>query len=133
MSIAGIRKGYLFGQKIRDKSAGGRGGAERLADPASYNTLLSAPRLSLLPPARSCVSFSGCYCHILCFSHFFVFNWNAAIFLASKSPVRSSIFTSPVIHVTHHVSALDQLKHSCTINRRGSSFPTHWLEICSIS
>ena len=37
---------------------------------------------------------------------------------------RSSTFTnSLIIHVTRHMSALDQLKHSCTINWGGSSFP----------
>ena len=54
-------------------------------------------------------------------------NWNASIFLASKSSVHSSTFTSSVfIHVIHHMSALDQLKHSCTINEGGSSFPERW-------
>ena len=32
---------------------------------------------------------AGCYCHILSFLLFIVFNWNASIFLASKFSVHS--------------------------------------------
>ena len=32
-------------------------------------------------------SFAACYCHIVSFLLFIVFNWNASIFLASKSSV----------------------------------------------
>ena len=42
-----------------------------------------------------------------------------------KSTVRFLTFTSSIIsHVTRHVSALDQLKHSCSIN----VFPKHAVE-----
>ena len=52
------------------------------------------PSLSSLffPKQRACSqasSFAACYCQILCFLLFFVFNWNASIFLASKPHVRS--------------------------------------------
>ena len=33
--------------------------------------------------------FAACYCHILSFLLFIVLNWNASIFLASKSSVHS--------------------------------------------
>ena len=114
-------------------------GGGKVSGPSSYNTLLSAPLAHLgnhyVPQGEAVCSFASCYCHILCFLHFLVFNWNASIFLASKSSVRSSIFTKSIIfHVTRHVSALDQLKHSCTINRGGSSFPERWWGgICPIS
>ena len=129
-------KGVPFLSKMVCKRIRGRGG--RLADPPSYNTLLSAPLAHLgyhyVPQREAVCSFAAFYCHILCFLRFFVFNWNASIVLALKSPVRFSTFTSLIIcHVKRHMSALDQLKHSCTINRGGSSFPAHWLEICSIS
>ena len=129
-------KGVPFLSKMVCKKIRGRGG--KVGGPSSYNTLLSAPLAHLgyhyVPQREAVCSFAAFYCHMLCFSLFLVFNWNAAIFLASKSSLHSSTFTSSVIiHVTHHVSALDQLKHSCTINRGGSSFPAHWLEICSIS
>ena len=64
-----------------------RGGA-KVGGPSSYNTLLSAP-LSLGHAASSCVIFGACYCHILYFLLFIVFNWNASIFLVSKSSVHS--------------------------------------------
>ena len=124
MSIEGIRKGYLFCQRwyVKGKGVGGK-----VCGPSSYNTLLSAPLAHYGPQREAVCSFAACYCHILCFLLFFIFNWNASIVLASKSSVRSSTFTnSLIIHVTRHMSALDQLKHSCTINRGGSSFPVRW-------
>ena len=76
-------------------TGGGKG-----SGPSSYNTLLSAPLAHLgnhyVPQGEAVCSFSACYCHILCFLHFLVFNWNASIFLASKSSVRSSIFTKSI-------------------------------------
>ena len=100
---------------------------ERLADPLRITLCWVLPwpiRLHYGPQREAVCSFAACYCHILCFSLFFVFNWNASIFLACKSSVRSSIFTSSIIsHVTRHMSALDQWKHSCTINQHGSLFP----------
>ena len=97
-----------------------REGGGKVGGPSSYNTLLSAPLTHLgshyVPQREAVCSFAACCCHILCFSLFFVFNCNGSIFLACKSSVRSSIFTSSIIsHVTRHMSALDQLKHSCTI------------------
>ena len=108
-----------------------REGGGKVGGPSSYNTLLSAPLAHLgshyVPQREAVCSFAACYCHILCFSLFFVFNCNGSIFLACKSSVRSSIFTSSIIsHVTRHMSALDQLKHSCTINRLESYFPELW-------
>ena len=39
---------------------------------------------------------------------------------------QSLLFASAIIsHVTRHVSALDQLKHSCAINRSGSFLLEH--------
>ena len=132
LSIEGIRKGYLFCQRWYVK---GKGGGGKVCGPSSYNTLLSAPLAHYGQQREAVCSFAACYCHILCFLLFFVFNWNASIVLASKSSVRSSSFTnSLIIHVTRHMSALDQLKHSCTINRGGSSFPVRWRGgICPIS
>ena len=46
-------------------------------------------------------SFAAFYCHILCFLRFFVFNWNASIFLAFKSSVGSAalrLFENPKIY-----------------------------------
>ena len=124
MSIEGIRKGNLFCQKWYVKGYGGGG---KVGGPSSYNTLLSAPLAHYVPQREAVCSFAACYCHILCFSLFFVFNCNGSIFLACKSSVRSSIFTSSIIsHVTRHMSALDQLKHSCTINQLESYFPERW-------
>ena len=108
-----------------------REGGGKVGGPSSYNTLLSAPLAHLgshyVPQREAVCSFAACYCHILCFSLFFVFNCNGSIFLACKSSVRSSIFTSSIIsHVTRHMSALDQLKHSCTINQLESYSPERW-------
>ena len=38
--------------------------------------------------------FAACYCHILSFLLSIVFNWNASIFLASKSSVHSYTYFS---------------------------------------
>ena len=127
-------KGVPFLSKMVCKRIRGWG-VERLVDPLRITLCWVLPwptGLSLRPAARSCVFFSACYCHILCFLLVFVFNWNASIFLAPESSVRSSAFTSSAnSHVTRHMWALDQLKHSCTINRGGSSFPERrWGGIC---
>ena len=80
----GCTKGVHFLSKMVCKRITGGGKVSR---PSSYNTLLSAPPSSLRPAARSCVIFAACYCHILSVLLFIVFNWNASIFLASKSSV----------------------------------------------
>ena len=115
MSIEGIRKGYLFCQKWYVKGYGGGG---KVGGPSSYNTLLSAPLAHYVLQREAVCSFAACYCHIVSFLLFIVFNWNASIFLASKSSVHPFGYFSR----EHHVAALDQLKHSCTIG----SFPVRW-------
>ena len=77
----------------------GGGGGGKVGGPSSYNTLLSAPLAHLgyhYGPQREAVcSFAACYCHIYAVCFFFVFNWNASIFLASDvlcGLCRSSIF-----------------------------------------
>ena len=105
----GCTKGVHFLSKMVCKRITGGG---KVGRPSSYNTLLSAPPSSLRPAARSCVIFAACYCHILSVLLFIVFNWNASIFLAFKSSVHSFAY---FFHVKHHVVALDQLKHSCTM------------------
>ena len=101
-------KGVPFLSKMVCKRIRGGG---KVSGPSSYNTLLSAPLAHYVPQREAVCSFAACYCHILCFLLFLVFNWNASIFLASKPHVRSSTFTSSInSHVTRHMSALDQLK-----------------------
>ena len=80
----GCTKGVHFLSKMVCKRITGGG---KVGRPSSYSTLLSAPPSSLRPAARSCVIFAACYCHILSVLLFIVFNWNASIFLASKSSV----------------------------------------------
>ena len=101
---------------------------ERLEEPLRIAECSPSPLGHHYVTQREAVcSFAACHCHVLSFLRFFVFNWNTSIFLASKPHVRSSSFTSSInSHVTRHMSALDQLKHSCTINRGGSSLPVRW-------
>ena len=107
------------------------GGGGKVGGASSYNTLLRAPLAHwAIITARSeklCVLLLLVIVTFYAFCFFFVFNLNASIVLGSKSSVRSSSFTSSInSHVTRHMSALDQLKHSFTINRSGSFFPwTH--------
>ena len=75
MSIEGVRKGTKgipFLSKMVCKRIKGGGGAERLVDPASYNTLLSAP----LAPWAIITSRSEKLCDFCCLllSHFILFN-----------------------------------------------------------
>ena len=87
----GCTKGVHFLSKMVCKRITGGG---KVGRPSSYSTLLSAPPSSLRPAARSCVIFAACYCHILSVLLFIVFNWNASIFLASKSSVHSFTYFS---------------------------------------
>ena len=101
-------KGVPFLSKMVCKRIRGWG-VERLVDPLRITLCWVLPwpiGLSLRPAARSCVFFSACYCHILCFLLVFVFNWNASIFLAPESSVRSSAFRSSIkfSRDTSHVS-----------------------------
>ena len=63
----------------------------------------------------SCLFPTACYCRILRFLSCLIY-WNTkkcSVFLASRSPVHSCIFFFlPIFHVTHHVTGLDQWKHS---------------------
>ena len=63
----------------------------------------------------SCLFPTACYCRILRFLSCLIY-WNAkkcSVFLASRSPVHScTFFFLPIFHVTHHVTGLDQWKHS---------------------
>ena len=81
-------KGVPFLSKMECKRIRGGG---KVGGPSSYNTLLSAPPNPLgyhyVPQREAVCSFAACYCHILSFLLFIVFNWNASIFLASKSSV----------------------------------------------
>ena len=80
-------KGVPFLSKMVCKRIMGEGG--KVGGSSSYNTLLSAPH-HYGPQREAVCSFAAFYCHILCFLRFFVFNWNASIFLASKSSVSSA-------------------------------------------
>ena len=105
-----------------------RGGG-KVGGPSSYNTLLSAP----LAHWAIITSRSEKLCDFCCLllSHFMLFAFFRIQLECIHCPCikvlcRSSTFTnSLIIHVTRHMSALDQLKHSCTINRSGSFFPEH--------
>ena len=63
----------------------------------------------------SCLFPTACYCRILRFMSCLIY-WNAkkcSVFLASRSPVHCcTFFFWPIFHVTHHVTGLDQWKHS---------------------
>ena len=115
-------KGVPFLSKMVCKRIMGGG---KVGGSSSYNTLLSAPH-HYGPQREAVCSFAAFYCHILCFLRFFVFNWNAS-FSLHLSPLWAlplfDLYKFDISHVTHHMSALDQLKHSCTINRGGRSFP----------
>ena len=119
-------KGVPFLSKMVCKRIRGWG-MERLVDPLRITLCWVLPwpiGLSLRPAAWSCVFFCCLFFSHLCCLLFLVFNWNASIFLVTKSSVSSaSLYKFDISHVTHHMSALDQLKHSCTINWGGSSFP----------
>ena len=71
---------------------GGGGEGGKVGGPSSYNTLLCAPLAHwAIITSRSeklCVLFCLLLSHLCCLL-FLVFNWNAAIFLASKSSVSS--------------------------------------------
>ena len=62
---------------------------------------------------------------IVTFYAFCVFLYSIGMlpFFLHLSPMSARSINS---HVTRHMSALDQLKHSCTINRGGSSFLVRW-------
>ena len=53
-------------------------GGGKVGGPSSYNTLPSAPLAHLgyhyVPQREAVCSFAACYCHILCFLLFLVFN-----------------------------------------------------------
>ena len=79
-------KGVPFLSKMVCKRIRGGGGG-KVGGPSSYNTLLSAPLAHYVLQREAVCSFAACYCHIVSFLLFIVFNWNASIFLASKSSV----------------------------------------------
>ena len=121
-------KGVPFLSKIVCKSkSGGEGeGGGKVGGASSYNTLLSAP-LAHYVPQREAVWFLllvivtfGPFCFLSCSIGMLPFSLHL-------SPLSTS---SPIFHVKHHVAALDQLKHSCTMG----SFPVRWWGgICPIS
>ena len=123
MSIEGIRKGYLFCQKRYVKGKGRWGG--KVGGPSSYNTLLSAPLAHwaiITSPSEKL--FVLLLLFIVTFYAFRFFSYSIGMHpFLHLSPVSARSINS---HVTRHMSALDQLKHSCTINRGGSSFPVRW-------
>ena len=104
--------------------------AERLAEPFLFNTLLSAP-LAHWAIITSC-SEKPCVLlllFIVTFYAFCVFSYSIGMlpFSLHLSPLWAlplfDLYKFDISHVTHHMSTLDQLKHSCTIDWGGSSFP----------
>ena len=106
-----VNRRYTKGVPFLSKMACKRIGVAKVVRPSSYNTLLSAPPSPLgyhYVPQREAVCSS------------------LLLFIVTFYAVSFSTFTSSNIsHVTRHVSALDQLKLSCTINQSGSFFPEH--------
>ena len=106
------------------------GGSGKVGGPSSYNTLPSAPLAHLgyhyVPQREAVCSFAACYCHILCFLLSLVFNWNAAVYLASKPDVRScDQFSRDTSHVS--VRPIKTFLHDKPwINQGGSTFPVRW-------
>ena len=88
VSFVNRRYGYTKGVPFLSKMVCKRireGG--KVGGPSLYNTLLSAPLAHYVLQREAVCSFAACYCHIVSFLLFIVFNWNASIFLASKSSV----------------------------------------------
>ena len=107
-------KGVPFLSKMVSKRI--RGGSGKVGGPSSYNTLLSAPLAHwAIITARS---EKLCVLLLLVIVTFyaFCFPWYSIEmlpFTLHLSPMSARAINS---HVTRHMSALDQLKHSCTIN-----------------
>ena len=124
-------KGVHFLSKMVCKRIRGVG---KVGGPPSYNTLLSAPLAHwAIITARSeklCVLL---LLFIVTFYAFCVFSYSIGMlpFSLHLSPLWAlplfDLYKFDISHVTHHMSALDQLKHSCTINRGGRSFPVREL------
>ena len=127
-------KGVPFLSKTVCQRIRGGGWGGKVGGPSSNNTLLSAPlahwAIITSPSERLCVLLLLFIVTFYAFRFFFVFNWNASIFLASKP----------------HVCSFDQFSHDKShVNIRpiktflhdkpgGSSFPVRWWEsICPIS
>ena len=105
---------YLPHKRIR--------GDGKVGGPSSYHTLLSAP-LAHWAIITSC-SEKLCVLFCLLLSHFMLLLFSYSIgmlpFSLHQSPLSAlSVF----IHVTHHMSVLDRLKHSCAHDRR-NFFPS---------
>ena len=75
VSFVNRRYGYTKGVPFLSKMVCKRireGG--KVGGPSLYNTLLSAPLAHYVLQREAVCSFAACYCHILCFLLFFVFN-----------------------------------------------------------
>ena len=128
-------KGVPFLSKMVCKRIMGGGGG-RLVDPLRITLCWVLPIIT----ARSeklCVLL---LLFIVTFYAFCVFSYSIGMLPVSLhlSPLWAlplfDLYKFDISHVTHHMSALDQLKHSCTINRGGRSFPVRrWERICPIS
>ena len=101
----------------------GGGGGGKVGGPSSYNTLLNAP----LAHWAIITSRSEKLCVLLLlvivtFFAFGVFSYSIGMlpFSLHLSPLWAlplfDLYKFDISHVTHHMSALDQLKHSSTID-----------------
>ena len=116
-------KGVPFLSKMVCKRVRGGGGGGKVGGPSSYNSLLSAPLAHwAIITSRSeklCVLL---LLFIVTFYAFCVFSYSIGMlpFSLHLSPLWAlplfDLYKFDISHVTHHMLALDQLKHSCTIN-----------------
>ena len=122
-------KGVPFLSKMVCKRIMGGGG--RLVDPLRITLCWVLPIIT----ARSeklCVLL---LLFIVTFYAFCVFSYSIGMlpFSLHLSPLWAlplfDLYKFDISHVTHHMSALDQLKHSCTINRGGRSFPVRCTQV----